>query len=308
MIIEKKRVRNIAQYLESIPLGGQVRPVAIIDERLRGMLPSIGFGEGAGSGDAVLPKASGPIRRFNADGRWDVHRDQPKEERYIRTVSWSWTTYDGETHEDFRDIHRMCFPRTRVAAPAVELMVLDQGGQAYLAAPAYSNTSDRHDDIRHAVNLLLEIAGMCELRSADLGALATPAVKRAAWAMLPTGRYPFARIDQHLREVLKRSGQNVFKVIRDRQQTILTHGPAEMHVGLGGFENYIAYVFADRSLTVLECVRHGNAIYVFGRDWKELAKLSKAEIIDGDLHLARIVHSDGWKERLRKLLNQKKTA
>ena len=99
--------------------------------------------------------------------------------------------------------------------------------------------------------------------------------------MLPEGRHPFERIGAHLDVVLQRSGQNARRVIRDRQETILAHGPSEMHVGLGGFENYIAYVFADRGLVVLECIRHGNAIYVFGQGWKAIAQLSKAEIIDG---------------------------
>lgn len=309
MIIEKKRVHGIARHLEGVPPGGRIRPVARIDELLAARLPSIGFGEPIKDGDTVLPRAEGPVRRLNADGGWRVHRDRPKEDRYVRTVSWSWRTWDGAEHEDFRDIHRACFPRTRIEAPAVELTIVKQGKDTYLAAPAYSNDVDRHDDIRHAVNLLLEIAGVCELRAADLGPLANlPRVKRVAWAMLPPGRHPYATITRHLDQVLKQTGENARKVIQDRQKTILAHGPDEFHVGLGGFENYIAYVFGNRGLVVLECIRHGNAVYVFGRDWQELAKLSKAEVIDGRLHVARIVHSDGWKDRLSVILARKKTA
>ena len=308
MIIEKTRVRNVTQYLDGLPPGGQVRPVAEVDPGLAAKLPSLGFEEPVSSGDTVLPRATGPVRRFNAEGLWQVHRDQPKEERYIRTVSWRWKTWDGTEHEDYRDIHRMCWPRTRIAAPAVELTVLDQDGRRFLAAPAYPNLPKHHEAIRHAVNLLLEIAGRCELRTANLGAFALPEVKRVRWAMLPEGRHPFERVGAHLDVVLQRSGQNARRVIRDRQETILAHRPSEMHVGLGGFENYIAYVFADRGLVVLECIRHGNAIYVFGQDWKAIAQLSKAEIIDGGLHIARIVHSKEWRRRLAQLLNQKKSA
>ena len=78
-------------------------------------------------------------------------RDQPKEERYIRTVNWRWKTWDGVEHEDYRDIHRMCWPRTRVAAPAIELTVLDQDGRRFLAAPAYPNLPQHYDAIRHTV-------------------------------------------------------------------------------------------------------------------------------------------------------------
>jgi hypothetical protein len=48
----------------------------------------------------------------------------------------------------------------------------------------------------------------------------------------------------------------------------------------GGFSDYIAYVFAERRLVVLESVRKGNAIYVFGQNWDRFSKLSKAEILD----------------------------
>lgn len=308
VIIEKKRVRNIAQYLNGLPPNGEVRPIVEIDDDLATKLPSLGFEEPITTGSTVLPKAVGAIRRFNAEGRWEVHRDQPKESRYIRTVSWRWKTWDGAEHEELRDICRMCWPRTRIPAPGIEITVLGHDGKIFLAAPAYSNTSDQHDALRHAVNLLLEIAGRCELRAADLDVLTMPPVKRMTWAMLPSGKHPFARIDAHLDAVLKRSGKNARRVIEDRQRTILTYKPTEMHVGLGGFEEYIAYVFADRGLVVLECIRRGNAIYAFGRDWKSLAQLTKAEIIDGDLHVARIVHSEGWKFRLSRLLNQKKSA
>ena len=279
-----------------------------IDAGLAAKLPAIGFPEPASHGDTVLPKAAGPVRRFNADGGWQIHRDRPKEDRYVRTVSWRWTTWDGMEHEDYRDIFRSCWPRTRLPAPAVELTILDQDGQSYLAAPSYPNVPEQHEAIRHAVNLILEIGGRCELRASDLGILARPPIKRTTWAMLPQGKHPFARISAHLDTVLGRSSENARRVIRDRQETILGHRPSEMHVGLGGFENYVAYVFADRGLVVLECIRHGNAIYAFGQDWKALAQLTKAEIIDGGLHVARIVHSEGWKIRLAELLNRKKSA
>ena len=312
MLIRKKRIRNAAPYLEALPPGARFRPAAIIDEALAGKLPSLGLQEQIEPGATVLPSEVGPVTRFNADGGWQVHHDQPKEPRYVRTVMWTWRQWAGrgetEEHHGLRDIYRECYPRTRIPAPALELTVVEHGGERFLVGPVLRNDLDHHDDVQHAINLILEVAGACELRRADVGAFAAPPMQRVNWTMLPPGHHPFERINRHLDGVLRRSGDNTRRVIRDRQEAILAHGPSEMHVGLGGFRDYVAYVFGDRGLVVLECIRKDNAVYVFGRDWQSVARLTKAEILDQGLHVARIVHSDGWKGRLARFLNQKASA
>ena len=312
MLIRKKRIRNAASYLEALPPWARFRPAAIIDEALAGKLPSLGFREPIEPGATVLPAEVGPATRFNAQGGWQVHRDRPKEERYIRTVSWTWKQWAGrgqlEEHHENRDIYRQCYPRTRIPAPALELTVLEHAGERFLVGPILRNDPDHHDDVRHAINMILEVAGACELRQADVGAFAAPPVRRVNWAMLPPGRHPFERINHHLDAVLRRSGDNTRRVVRDRQEAILAHGPSEMHVGLGGFRDYVAYVFADRGLVVLECIRKGNALHVFGHDWKGVARLTKAEILDQGLHLERIVHSKGWRKRLTRVLDRRAIA
>ena len=45
-----------------------------------------------------------------------------------------------------------------------------------------------------------------------------------------------------------------------------------------------------------------NATYLFGRDWEMLSKLSKAEILDGKLQEARLIHNDNWKHHINELL------
>ena len=308
MVIRKKRIRNISRYISDLPRGGQIRPAVPIDPALAAKLPALGFEESPTHGDTVLPKAAGPVGRFNADGRWLVHRDRPKERRFVRAFTWRWTTWDGVQHDDTRDIYRDCWQRSRVPPPAIELTIVEQGGESFLVAPSYRNEPGQHGAIRHAVNLLLEIAGQCELLAADLGALARPPIKRVAWRMLPPGRHPFPRMLSHLEKVARRSNPSTRRIIWDRQEAIHDHHPSEIHIGQGGFENYIAYVFADRGLVVLECIRQGNATYVFGMNWKSLSSLSKAEIIDGRHHVARLIHSTAWRARISETFEQKMSA
>ncbi|WP_432256619.1 hypothetical protein [Limimaricola sp. AA108-03] len=308
MTIRKKRIRNIEQHLVEIEHGADLRLAVELSPSQKEKLHRLGFPEHPISGDTVLPTALGPVSRLNADGKWIACRDQEKEDRYIRTVRWRWKTWDGQEHEEFRDIYRACYPRIFENPAGIELNYVEVNGVAYATTSPFKNMPENHDTIRHAVNLLLELFGECDILTVDLGRFDRLQVRRLSWRMLPPGQYPWSRMKSHLDETLKRCSDSTRSVILDRQKTILDHGPDEQFVGTGGFSDYIAYVFVDRGIVVLESIRKGNAIYVFGKGWSGFSKLSKAEILDQNLHLARIVHTEGWKERLAGLLNTRAAA
>jgi hypothetical protein len=52
----------------------------------------------------------------------------------------------------------------------------------------------------------------------------------------------------------------------------------------------------------MENMIYGNATYVFGDNWAELSKLSKAEIIQQNLQEKRLVHRKNWPFLIAKLL------
>lgn len=312
MLICKTRIRNLATYIGGIPVGAEVRPVVELNEANSAKLHRIGFFEKPASGDTVLPNGIGPISRFNADGKWQVHRDRPKQLRYIRTVRWTWKQWAGrdcyEEQEDFCDIYRKCYPRSLITAPGVELTYLERDGKAFVVAPGLRNTDNQNVEVLHSINLLLELFGYCELVKGDLSRFSKIKVNRLNWRLLPPGSYPWARLRNHLGEVLKRTSENTQSVIFDRQETILSFGPDEQFIGSGGFSDYIAYVFEGRGIVVLESIRKGNAIYVFGLGWDRFSKLSKSEIIGANLHLARLIHTKGWKGRIARLMDGREAA
>lgn len=75
-----------------------------------------------------------------------------------------------------------------------------------------------------------------------------------------------------------------------------------LYYGTGGFHGYLVFVFKQKNIVIMENMIYGNATYVFNDDWKELSKLSKAEIIQKNLHLDRLVHSEKWVREIKKLL------
>jgi hypothetical protein len=84
-----------------------------------------------------------------------------------------------------------------------------------------------------------------------------------------------------------------------RVKEITRHTPDFIAVGMGGFSDYVVFGFTDRRRYVLESPLLGNATYVFRDDWERFAALSKAEIIQGDLQEARLIHNKRWPGMLR---------
>lgn len=270
------------------------------------MLARAGFNEAPLPGETVLPRPVGPVSRFNAEGRVQVRRDLPKEDRYVRTVYWRWRQWAGrysyEDHEDFRDQYRRCFPREQIAPPSIELTYVEHNGRRLIVSPGLKRRDADRDVNKHVINLCLELFGACELVGTDLAQVVPPNIKKANWRLLPPGEYPWERLKTHIGHALIRSGEDTQKVIWDRQESLKSFGPDEIYVGQGGFGDYLAYVFRGRQIVVLESVRMDNAIYVFGLAWHRVSQLTKAEVLSNHYHQDRIVHAKGWKGRLARLL------
>lgn len=63
-------------------------------------------------------------------------------------------------------------------------------------------------------------------------------------------------------------------------------------------------VTIDRIVTmdVLESIYLNNATYVFRDDWESLSKLSKSQIINGDVEYERVIHDSHWAENIGRIL------
>lgn len=304
-MITKKRIQNVKPYLARLKRGERFHVAFRLGSDAQAALTRAGFPPNAPSGSTVLPARVGPVSTFNAEGRWLVRKDLPKETRFIRTILWSWQEWRGRDtieRSEERDIYQECYQREWVPAPAIELTFVVVGERSWVVTPLFENFAERYDDIRHAINLVLELFGTCEFIDEKKDVFAGVVVKRANWQFLPPGETPWATYLDELRKDLfggdPRASDSASIVI-DRQDTIKRFGPEEIFVGNAGFRDYLAYVFKSRGVVVLESIRHGNAIYMFGLDWEVVSQLSKAEIISGGLAKARIIHSTGWKGRLQ---------
>lgn len=302
MHIDKTKVLNEDLYLSVLPPGSTFKIISDADAKA---FARAGIADDTARGTMFLPSIVGRISRFNAEGRHVVRRDLPKEERYIGSREFTRTEWHGRDRvevTDTVDYFRMCYPRELQPPPGVELTLGNDAGKLVFVSPELTYVPANGDHNKHVINLMLELFGSCEVVLEDLARLTPPEARRVNWVMLPPGEHPWDRIESHIKAVFRGKTPSVAAAVILRQDVILSHGPSSIFTGMAGFSDYIAYVFRDRGLVVLESVFYGNALYVFGENWEALSMLTKAEIIRNDLAAARIIHSRDWIAHLADVL------
>lgn len=306
MIITGRRIRNVTRHFEGIPEGQSI-VLGVTDlNRFSDLINKLGLRGHYEDGTTVLPSSSfGPVSRYNSDGRYIIHRDQEKETAY-RQVDWHWMQWSGrdDTVEKSKiiDVPYLRYPRTFVPPPSVELTISsDQQGNRLLITPAIVFTPANYERIQHVVNLFLELFRECRVLGDQVNGVPVPKVRRISWRVLPPGRRPWAQLSEELRPIIERQPGGNQPVIKHRLQAVNSYNPDFLAVGEGGFNGYVIFGFPGRDMFILECIRHGNATYVFGNDWETLSQMTKAEILSDKLQRERLIHREGWAQQLKGL-------
>lgn len=305
-MINRKRIRNLQLYIRGFADGEPVNCAVRVTDDLRVRLEKAGFTSELAAGETVLPTVLGPTSRFNAEGRLYPQRDQPKETAY-RTVEWTRVEFHGKDRvevTELRDIPYQRYPRTFVEPPSIELLLrCDEQGSLLVTAPAVPYVDEAHKLLLHTINLLLELFGSCELLNAELTAAPPPpTVKRLNWKVLPQGVMPWEQLRTALEPMVDRSRSSARPFLEQRLRMLHRFRPDFQVLGEAGFGGYVIFGFSTRKLFVCECAIYGNATYVFGENWERLSQFSKAEILNGSLERARIIHVLSWETHLRELL------
>ncbi|WP_108423940.1 hypothetical protein [Flagellimonas amoyensis] len=301
MKIGKSRVRNINPYLRLIPANADFF-IGLTDlQNHHERLIEIGFTNELNVNEQVLPTSIGPISEYNSEGKYNIRKDLEKE-TYYQTREWTWKDWSGYEHSKIVYIARERYPREFVPPPSEEFKIAIKDGSKLLISKQL-NKADNADEIRHIINLYLELFGECDVLTAEMAPPLSPNVIRLNWRILPPGEYPWEVVQNEVTDIIQRQPEGNRPVANYRIETISDHTPNFVAVGQGGFNDYLVFGFPNKNIYVLESIRTGNATYVFDRNWQELSQLSKKEILDNDLYEERIIHREGWEENINNLLN-----
>jgi hypothetical protein len=301
MSVKGKSIRSINRVLNAAKGKDKVRFVFDVTGESSEVWEALGFPSELEQGAYLIPSALGPATDFNAQGK-DVPQKHLPKETVTHMVWHTWTDWHGYEHSDYlaRDYKR--YPREHVPAPSEYLYGFFVEGLKFIATREISLKDDDEATVVHLANVMLECFGEFQVADPDPGIPTGIAYKRLQWRILPKGSYPWDRAKPLVREYSSLLDESSQKVVERRAEYIAKYEPEFIATGQGGFHGYFVYGFEAKQLYILESLHLGNATYVFGNDWEALSKLTKSEIINGDLAIDRIIHDSNWYYNIRKTL------
>lgn len=300
MKITKRRIRSIENYLYEIKKDDDFSIGLIGLDGIKTRLVNVGFTPDLNIGETILPKICGPISRFNADGGYIKRKDLPKETYYI-SREWNWKDYQGNEYSKIVTFARERIHREPIPAPNIELQIIEIDNEKVLLASKFKKKENNFDIAKHNINLLLELFGECDILDSEKKTIIPPQIIRLNWKIFPKGEYPWENVEPIIKERITAQPKGNRPVIAHRSEKISTKKPTFFAYGLGGFSDYTVYGFPNNNMYILESMNTGNATYVFDKNWEDLTKLTKKEIIDANLYKKRIVHTQDWEIEIDKL-------
>ncbi len=115
---------------------------------------------------------------------------------------------------------------------------------------------------------------------------------------------PFNQIEKYLHN-LSKSKDSEFDY--EKINKIVSLKADEIYCGTDQFEGYLVFYFKRINIAILDCPRKGNAIYIFGEDWKTLSHLTKFDLLNYHSDkIERVIHRGDWFERLELFLKNRK--
>ncbi len=213
-----------------------------------------------------------------------------------------WRGRDKVEVENVIDHKYRRYPRTYVAGEGVEFTIMvGHDGTKVIASPSY-HPVEAAESLLMAANLLVEGFGAVEFLREDLMPQLNVPIKRLNWDIFPQGRVPWSQVREIIDRVTERAPASVKPVIRSRVKAIERYVPDFVAIGRAGFDGYWVFGFTKQGLYVLESRMLDNATYVLDADWEAVSRLTKAEIINSDLSVARLIHDGSWPIKLEEVL------
>lgn len=305
LIIKKKRINRL-KCLEWLEEGQKIVMALPAAMRFKEKLLKLGFTERFEEGERILPKIVNPTTARNAEKFYIPDKTQPKE-KYYQTLWWTRKEWAGrgETREvsEYVDIPRERYHQIEYEPYSVELILkYDDSGNLMVVTDATEYKPHNHKRILNTINIFLTNFEECEILTAELDTLMPTKTVYLNWEVLPQGEYPWSKIEKDLDRISEGNSKTNRKMMIDKCEYINGFKPDFRAYGKSGFNGYVILGFEKKNLYVLESVYPNNATYVFSENWQELSRLTKAQILNGGLQDARLIHKESWRADVRKLL------
>lgn len=301
--IEGKSVRSIKKLVLLADGIDKVRLVYDVSDKESTLWENLGFNKVLEIGDTLMPSCVGKTSEFNANGKEIVRKDLPKEKRSFNIYT-SWTDWNGDSHSGFQYRTIKAYPKQYIEAPSENLSVIIINDRLHIATQETTVADENEKRNLHLMNLMLECFGEFEVFDVKSGHSVGANIRRLQWDVLPVGEYPWHKAKAIVEEKTKNLDNSKRIVIEHRIKTISECKPDFLAVGKGGFAGYFVYGFESKKIFILESIHLNNATYIFDKNWEELSKMTKNQIINSetDISYTRIIHDRRWKRKIKELV------
>ena len=260
--------------------------------------------------EIILPSPQIPSPKYgryskaNVEGYEKVRRDLPKEPKEFSVDAPNWR--GNGTHTVSRT--RLVYPREFFPPKEVELsatLVQKNSDGSYSVKFSVEQvinrrTNDFEKELLYNLNILQENIGAIDVFMSATTLEEYAKTVRVDWIILPPGQ-----VEDIVRQMLRNRG-NISaereQEIKDRVAVMADLEPTAYIAGTDGFVRYFGAQFGE-DFVAFENANYGNAIYVLHDSWKELSKKSRIELLNRHRDsFERILHTQGWEDRLRRLV------
>lgn len=151
----------------------------------------------------------------------------------------------------------------------------------------------RANYLKEAVNILLEIYGVCYIFDGEIQLDYSSKRQRCNWEMLPPGEMP----SRHIKKQLGERGEKADTYDIFRLEYMEKYNSEKIVEGINGFKGYYAFIFSK--CCVLESAIYGNATYIIPKEnWEILSQKTKKELFDENKVIGKIDHTAKWKQNV----------
>jgi hypothetical protein len=291
MEIKKKHVINPQRYLFALHPGDKFYVASALSVEDIQRLAQYGIKT---DGIARIPEPRRSATIANAEGKWIIRRELPKEDRAIvhayHVIDWH-----GNDHYGTCVQYRMCYPRELIPPTDLAFVVEDN----VLYSPLLENCEAAMNSVKATINIILEMIGHCEIWTAEK-APALPPVKQleVPWEILRPGKSDSAALKSYIDKIVEHKSKTQQMEIRGRHECLRQMKPEFSVIGTQNFFGYVVYGFPRFNLFVFESNEINNATYMFRGNWEEASHLTKMEVLTGGIQEARVYHTEHWRERV----------
>lgn len=293
-MIIKKCIRNPRRYLYALHHGDKFYVAATLSDEDILRLRRYGISPDK---TARIPVPHRSATQLNAEGKWILLRDLPKKIRQF-VHAYHLVDWHGNDHYATCIQERWCYQRELI--PPTELAFVIENGVLY--SPLLKNSEEDMECIKIAMNVMLEMVGHCEIRTADK-APALPPVRQeeVPWEILRAGTRDRTDWEEYVNRTVDRKPKAQQVEICRRHEHLMEMGPEFCVLGAQNFFGYVVYGFPALNLFIFESNGINNATYAFRGDWEAASMLTKMEVLSGGLQEARIYHTEQWHENIGRL-------